>query len=346
MSDVRLEDLRASIVDKTAFSILDDYGKIGEAFLEYLAEANPTRIISPSHPEYQFYQFGKEEGHKITRPLNSALYLTEIDSFRAAFNRFTTFLNDLKRHQEKAANHAAVREYVETNETNRVIYTLQQSIGCIADSFSEANQARKRTGQLFENLVKLMIREMGLVCEPRTITIPIPGHDGYEMKYELDVVFSRNRAILAAEASVGTLSRSDDAPAVEPDTPAPASQVEFLAAHEIVGSVKTTSKDRIDKVFLDKFLLTRFLGRAIPVVAIFLHDVQRAAAGRGDGKSIFGVASTFKTGHFLGYTVALNKLDGVYYVDPRPEMRTNPRLQEQIKDFQQFLVHDLWRLWQ
>jgi hypothetical protein len=50
----------------------------------------------------------------------------------------------------------------------------------------------------------------------------------------------------------------------------------------------------------------------------------------------------FKTNHFLGYTVALNKLDGVYYVDPRPEMTINEKLKEQIRDFQTFLTRDLW----
>jgi hypothetical protein len=86
--------------------------------------------------------------------------------------------------------------------------------------------------------------------------------------------------------------------------------------------------------------LTKLLGRDIPVIAIFLHDVQRARRG----SSIFGINSTFKSNHFLGYTVALNKLDGVYYVDPRPEMIANERLHEQIHDFQQFLVKDLWTL--
>jgi hypothetical protein len=86
--------------------------------------------------------------------------------------------------------------------------------------------------------------------------------------------------------------------------------------------------------------LTKLLGREIPVVAIFLHDVQRARRGQ----SIFGINSTFKSNHFLGYTVALNKLDGVYYVDPRPEMLSNELLREQIRDFQSFLVRDLWIL--
>jgi hypothetical protein len=71
-----------------------------------------------------------------------------------------------------------------------------------------------------------------------------------------------------------------------------------------------------------------------------LHDVQRARRGH----SIFGINTTFKSNHFLGYTVTLNKLDGVYYVDPRPEMITNKQLREEISDFQQFLVYDLWSL--
>jgi hypothetical protein len=198
---------------------------------------------------------------------------------------------------------------------NKVVYTLQQSIGCIGDSFENPNQSRKRVGQLFEILVKLIIQELGLECEPRTINIPIPGYPGHEMSYELDLVFSRDKAIVAAETR-------------------------FIHESEIVGSVKTTSKDRIDKVFLDKYLLTKLLGREVPVIAIFLHDVQRAKTGN----SIFGVNSTFKSNHFLGYTVALNRLDGVYYVDPRPEMLSSERLREQIRDFQTFLVRDLWKL--
>ena len=131
----------------------------------------------------------------------------------------------------------------------------------MGDSFENENQSRKRIGQLFETLVKLVIKEVGAVCESRTINLPIPGFPGYEMSYELDLVFSRDKAIVTSETK-------------------------FIHASEVVGSVKTTSKDRIDKVFLDKFLLNRLLGRSVPVVAIFLHDVQRARRGQ----SIFGRA--------------------------------------------------------
>ena len=101
-----------------------------------------------------------------------------------------------------------------------MVYTTQQAIGSIGDSFDNPNQSRKRIGQLFETLVKLIIQEVGLICEPRTINIPIPNNPGYEMSYEVDL--GRNKAIIASETH-------------------------FIHPAEVVGSVKTTSKDRIDK---------------------------------------------------------------------------------------------------
>jgi len=315
MTASTLADLQKSVQDKSAFGKLDDYLTIGRAFLDFVQRVRPTRIVSPSHSNYVFYQYGSDYGHKITRPLNADLFIESAGDLQSGFERFIAFLADLKRYQAAAADRRGNRRYVESKEVNKVVYTIQQAIGSIGDSFDSPNQSRKRIGQLFETLVKLIIQQVGLECEPRTINIPIPNYPGYEMSYELDLVFSRNKAIIASETH-------------------------FIHPAEVVGSVKTTSKDRIDKVFLDKYLLTKLLGRDIPVVAIFLHDVQRAQRGN----SIFGINSTFKSNHFLGYTVALNRLDGVYYVDPRPEMTANERLREQIHDFQRFLVKDLWTL--
>lgn len=315
MTETTLLDLQASVQDKSAFSTLTEYFRLSDVFLEYIARTQPTRIVSPTHTNYVFYQYSEEYGYRLTRPLNINLFVEQRKTFRSSFERFVSFLQDLRKYQEDILEQQNARKFIETGEINKIVYTVQQSIGSIGDSLDNPNQSRKRVGQLFETLVKLIIQEVGLECEPRTINIPIPGYPGYEMSYQLDLVFSRNKAIVAAETK-------------------------FIDVTEIVGSVKTTSKDRIDKVFLDKYLLTKLLGRDVPVIAIFLHDVQRAKRG----ESIFGVNSTFKSNHFLGYTVALNQLDGVYYVDPRPEMITNERLSEQIRDFQTFLVRDLWRL--
>lgn len=336
MTSITLADLQESVLDKSAFRTLPEYQQLCSAYTEFVATSQSTRIVSPSQSNYIFYQYDANYSHKITRPLNIDLFIENQEDFDQAFDRFSSFLTDLKQHQEKVASQPDRKEYIASNEINRVIYTIQQTLGCVADSFENSNQARKRIGTLFETLIKIIIREVGLVCEPRTIKLPIPDHPGYTMPYELDLVFSRNKAILAAEADVEPQAK----PSEEPDKPTPASQYSYIEQDEIIGSVKTTSKDRIDKIFLDKYLLTKLLGRDIPVIAIFLHDVQRARKGN----SIFGIASTFKKNHFLGYTIALNRLDGVYYIDPRPDMVEDQQLREQIKDFQQFLIHDLWTL--
>jgi hypothetical protein len=311
---VTLFDLQASVQDRNAFTQLEDYYTLSQSFLQILPEIQPTRIVAPNDPRYIFYQYGEAHGHKITRPLNSDLFMETADAFHHAFDRFMAFLGDLKNTGQAATETAGARQYLSTNEINQVVYTCQQIIGSIGDSLTSPNQSRKRIGQLFENLVKLTIKEIGFNCESRTISVPIPGSPDYTMSYELDLVFSKKGAIVTAES-------------------------EFVHPDEIIGSVKTTSKDRIDKIFLDKFLLTKLLGREIKVIAIFLHDVQRARRAN----SIFGINATFKTNHFLGYTVALNRMDGVYYVDPRPEMVADPRLRQEIDDFQHFLVQDIWQ---
>ena len=315
MKKYTLEDLQESVKDKIAFKTIDDYAKLAIAFLNLLPRLQPTRIVSPNIKSYIFFQYGAKYSHRISRPLNTNLFIEDPHQLGKNFERFLSLLDDVRKLQSTVLGKKSYRSLLDSQEINKVVYTVQQSIGCVTDSFDNPNTARKRVGQLFENLIKLIIQQVGIVCEPRTITIPIPGNKGYEMSYELDLVFSKDKAIIASETK-------------------------YIHDSEIVGSVKTTSKDRIDKIFLDKYLLTKLLGRDIPVIAIFLHDVQRATKG----DSIFGINSTFKSNHFLGYSIALNKLDGVYYVDPRPEMVTNERLKGQIKDFQKFIVKELWEL--
>jgi len=310
MTEKTLDDLQADIQNRSAFRNLSDYSTICNNFLDFVQSSKFESINSTSR-NYIFYQYSRPNGSRvITRPLNVDLFINSASEFQETLNRFNEFLANIRGYQNQ--NNVNFR-VISNGEINKVVYTIQQSIGCIADSFDNPNQSRKIVGQLFEDLVKLIIQEVGLSCEPRTISVQIPGYDEYKMSYELDLVFSRKSSGLATNTI-------DD--------------------EEVIGSVKTTSKDRIDRIFLDKYLLSKLIKRDIRFVAIFLQDVQRS---RKNG-NIFGINSTFKSNHFLGYTFALNKLDGVYYVDPTPEMVKNARLREYIGDFQKFLVEDLWRL--
>lgn len=310
-----LEEMRKVVCNLKSLNSISEYYDLTHQYLTYLAKEKPTQIISPTNTNYRFFQYSKLFGHKITRPLNFDLYEYRAGAFKTKFGRFNDLLTALRKRKRPLDMDSRPGSFVTSGGVDSIVYTIQQSIGTIADSLEDSNQARKRVGQLFETLVKLILKEVGVECESRRVCLPIPGNPGRTMSYELDLVFSRDKAIVTAESP-------------------------YLQPTEIVGSVKTTSKDRIDKIFLDKFLLAKLLERDVPVIAIFLHDVQRARKGG----SNFGINSTFKSNHFLGYSIALNKLDGVYYVDPRPEMTSNELLKSQIDSFSSFLVRDLWVL--
>ncbi len=191
----------------------------------------------------------------------------------------------------------------------RVVYTVQQTIGAALDALpsGESNKARKINGDLFERFIQLIIQELGASCIGGTMQVPVmvDGVEQFKMNYQHDLLISKNEEL------------------------------------KIIGSVKTSSKDRIDKIFMDKFLYSKITGTALPHIAIFLNDVQRKKTRK---ENVYGVSATFLPGHFKGFTVKLNPLDGVYYCDIRPNMRTEPILKDHIRTIDHLFCEDLWAL--
>ncbi|MHB1334326.1 MAG: hypothetical protein ACYCXQ_00015 [Candidatus Humimicrobiaceae bacterium] len=190
---------------------------------------------------------------------------------------------------------------------NKIVYTLQTSIGSTLDALPAglSNTARKINGDLFEKLIKLIICEIGIDCKSGVVQIPVMlnGKEQFRMSYQHDLVVKINGDI------------------------------------KMLGSVKTSSKDRIDKIFIDRFLYCKLTNTNIPHIAIFLNDVQRK---NGKQKNNYGINSTFLPGHFRGYTVKLNPLDGVYYCDIRPNMLKEEILKDHIRTFDHLLCEDIW----
>lgn len=69
-------NLQESVRDTSAFGKLEDYLTIGRAFLAFVQEAQPTRVISPSHANYIFFQYEKEFGVNSTFKSNHFLGYT------------------------------------------------------------------------------------------------------------------------------------------------------------------------------------------------------------------------------------------------------------------------------
>lgn len=191
---------------------------------------------------------------------------------------------------------------------NRSVYTIQQSIGAALDALpaGKSNTARKINGDLFERFIRLLLVRIGIECTSGVVKVPVKvdGEDTFPMSYQHDLIIKSGKLV------------------------------------KIIGSVKTSSKDRLDKIFVDKFLLAKLTGKDIPHIAIFLNDVQR----KGKSPTNYGINSTFLPGHFKGYTVKLNPLDGVYYFDIRPSMLADNILKNHIRTFDHFLFKELWGL--
>jgi hypothetical protein len=191
---------------------------------------------------------------------------------------------------------------------NNGTYTIQQSIGCALDGLpaGQSNTARKLNGDLFEHLIRLIIQEIGIDCRSGVIHVPViaEGEPLFNMSYQHDL-------IIGNESDV-----------------------------KVIGSIKTSSKDRIDKIFIDKFLYNKLTEKTTPHIAIFLNDIQRKKTST---ESQYGVNATFLPGHFKGYTIKLNPLDGVYYCDIRPNMKTESILKDHIKTFDNLLIEDIWK---
>jgi hypothetical protein len=192
---------------------------------------------------------------------------------------------------------------------NRIIYTAQQCIGATLDALpaKKSNIARKINGDLFERFIRLILFEMGVTVTDGILSVPIEidGQIAFQMKYQHDLIIKKDDKIKA------------------------------------IGSIKTSSKDRMGKIFIDKFLYNKLTDNQTPHFAIFLNDVQRKG---NEGK--YSINGTFLTGHFKGYTVKLNPLDGVYYCDIRPNMLTEKILKDHIKTFDHFVFTDVWEFLQ
>ena len=178
-----------------------------------------------------------------------------------------------------------IKDDIEVRKTiNSVIYTCQQTIGCTLDALNNSNKAKKKNGNYFEILIRNTVKACGINIDDRDEVVNLDDTNE-TMKFEHDIILLN--------------SKNEE---------------------KAIGQLKTSSKDRIDKIFLD--------------------NVQRK---ENKNKAIYGINSTFLPGHFKAYTIALNPLDGVYYLDLRPSITKDKFLNDRIKTFDNFLVDDMWK---
>ena len=237
---------------------------------------------------------------KSLRPINSKLFIFDIDEFKNEYHKFSEILRNLSLRNFNFGK----RDYL---TIDKVTYTLQQSIGIGLDLFVESNSAKKHVGNRFEELIRTIIDRINISNKKIILKIPYTSKDFY--RCETDLVISSDNILKSSS--------------------------ENITADEIVISLKTTSKDRMGKIFIDKILMSRFMKHDVKVIGIFLNDVQRKKEDK--------ISYTFVSHLFMVYTKFLTKLEGVYFID-LPKAAKLPAFQNYIFSFSKFLLEDIWKL--
>jgi len=240
---------------------------------------------------------------KFLRPINQNLFISNSDDFQ---KKFEILINTLLKIKTKNP----LISIDEKSNIDSVLYTIQQSIGAGFDLLVGSNSSRKHVGNRFEELVKCVFTEIGIANKRTVLQIPYETDEGTKI-YKCE-----NDLIISPYLKVRSTNRT-----LDPD--------------EIVISAKTTSKDRMGKIFIDKILLEKFVGHPQKVMGIFLNDVQR--------KENNSISFTLVSGLFMVYNKFLTPLEGIYYLDPPPNA-LKPPFNSYMKRFSDLITNDLFKI--
>lgn len=276
-----------------------EFGEITLRVLQYL-----PNIISSSEEKngYIIYSSQIAGTIKYIRPINKELFISDPESFATHFEELESIFTHIRRKSKIADSKKII--------IDKTIYTIQQSIGAGLDLLVNPNSARKHVGNRFEELVKVIFTDIGIANKKIVLQIPYETDEGTKTyKCENDLIISPYQKVKSSSTSLDT--------------------------SEIVVSVKTTSKDRMGKMFIDKILLERFVDHPQKVIGIFLNDVQR--------KESDNISFTLVSGLFMVYSKFLAELEGVYYLDPPPNAMKKP-YSKYMKRFSELITDDLSKL--
>lgn len=243
---------------------------------------------------------------KSIRPFKEELFIRDPDDFEKKYKIFEKTIEDLNNGRRKFQDD-------DHNIVNSVVYTLQQSLGIGLDLMVESNSARKHVGNRFEELIRAIFNELKISIKKIVLCIPYYTEEGEKTyKCETEIIISPFDSV-----------RSDS---------------KNIDPQEIVVSLKTTTKDRMPKIFIDKILMERFVKHPVKVIGISQNDVQRKDSGETPK-----ISYTFVSNLFMVYTQFLTQLEGYYYIDV-PARALEAPFNQHVFPFSKFLLEDLWNL--
>ncbi len=282
---------------------LEEFRSITERILAYIPEMVDQTI---EDKEYLICSSTTSGRRKTIRPFKKTLFIMDANEFNGQYHAFSTIIKSLK-------NKVRSFEKRDFEIVDKIIYTIQQSIGIGLDLLAEPNSARKHVGNRFEELIRALFTAMNIPIRKVILSIPYETEEGQKhYRCETDVIISPYDSV-----------RSDS---------------QNIDPSEIVISLKTTTKDRMPKIFIDKILMEKFLGHPVRMVGISQNDIQRK-----EEKGEIKISYTFVANLFMVYTKFLAELEGYYYLD-LPKRALQSPFNKHIFPFSKFILKDIWNL--
>lgn len=186
-----------------------------------------------------------------------------------------------------------------------IIYTIQQSVGAYLDLISPPQTARKVAGEFFQSFIKAIFSQR-YTTSSGNIPLKISSIDNIDLNKLAENEKDKKEKV---NLSFDLLIRP------------PMTQIRNnldLSGQCVVCGFKTTTKDRGNMFYVDRYLYRKTHKHRPKFIAVVLNDVQRK---RSNGKTV-GISYTFLRGHNRLYQHVMGELDGYYYVDPPPAVES------------------------
>ena len=110
---------------------------------------------------------------KFLRPINRKLFIQEKNVFNDYFQRLILIFENIRNKKNVTEEDKII--------IDRVIYTIQQSIGIGLDLMVNQNSARKHVGNRFEELIRVIFTEISVSNKRTVLQIPYETDEGQKI---------------------------------------------------------------------------------------------------------------------------------------------------------------------
>ncbi len=296
------------LIDRACQQILSlkDFLELGMACLRPILSTTESIPVSSARYQHYILPFSRQMSRYL-RPINETLFVQDVSELISYKNQFEDLVSVLREsHGDLDSLSQKLRQFAEGDSIVKLLYTVVQSIGCVLDLSPDSQAARKNFGQRFEDFVKSLLSDLGIANDAFIFSMKTPS-----------INVSYNVPLDAIMSTAGSLHSSR-------------SQID---SRDTLLSIKTSSKDRMKLIFVDRFVLAKILEvHQVKYVALYHNDIQR--------KGTHGISSTFSPDVYLVFCHVFGDLP-LYYLDP-PIVANEPRFHQKIKTFDAFILHDVW----